>query len=97
MAIAEDKTTVSVDVLTDSERPSENQESWREGEREGRSWGNSFVFIHEGAPVERGDAGIRAANCGIARRISDKLFFVVNASREGLCSAAYDASRISCG
>ena len=83
--------TVSVDVLTDSERPSENPESWREGEREGKSRGGSFVFIREGAPAERGNAGIRAANCGIASRISGKLFFAVNAGGEGLDSAACGA------
>ena len=88
---------MSVDVLTDSERSSENPESWREGKRKGRSWGDSFVFTREGAPVERGNAGIRVANCGIARRISGKLFFVVNASREGPGSAAYEALRIRRG
>ena len=58
---------MSYDVLTDSERPSENPESWRGGEREGKSWGDSFVFMREGAPVERDNAGIRAADCGIAK------------------------------
>ena len=97
MGIDEDKTTVSVGVLTDSERPSENPESWREGEREGKSRGDSFGFIREGAPIERGNAGIRAADCGIARRISGKLFFAVNAGRVGLDSAAYEALRMRCG
>ena len=92
--IAEDKTTVSVDVLTDSERPSENPESWREGEREGKSRGGFFVFTREGTPVERGNAGIRVADWGIARRISGKLFFAVNAGRDGLDSAAYEALRV---
>ena len=54
--------TVSVDVLTDSKRPSENPESWRKGERAGKSRGDSVVFIREGAPVERDNAGPRAAD-----------------------------------
>ena len=40
---------------------------------------------------ESGNAGIRAVDCGITKRISGKLFFTVNASRESLGSAAYEA------
>ena len=95
-AIAEDKTIVSVDVLTDSERPSENPESWREGEREGRSRGDFVVFTREGASVARGNAGVPVTDCGIARRMSGRLFFAVNEGRKGLDPAAYEALRMCC-
>ena len=84
---------MSVDVLTDPERPSENPESWREGEREGKSRGDSFVLIREGERY----AGIRAADCGVVKRIPGELFFTVNANREGLGSAAYEALRMRRG
>lgn len=94
--IAEDKTIVSVDVLTESERPSENPESWRGGAREGRPRGGSIVFARGGAPVARGNAGVLVTDCGVARRMSGRLFFATNEGREGLDSAAYEALRMCC-
>lgn len=93
-AIAGDKTTVSVDVLTDPERPSENPESWREGERESRSRGDSITFARESISAERGNAGV--VDCGMTKRMSGKLFFVVNEGRDGLEPAAYEALRVCC-
>lgn len=92
-AIAGAITTVSVDVLTD---PSENPESWREGEGECGSRGDPVPFIREGSSAERGNAGETEADFGIARRISGKLFFTVNEGLEGLEPAAYEALRVCC-
>lgn len=36
-------------------------------------------------------------DCGIARRISGKLFFAVNEGLEGLEPPAYEALRVCCG
>lgn len=82
-AIADGITTVSVDVLTESERPSENPESWRGGGREGRSRGDSVMLAREGTSAERGNAGVIGG-----RRISGKLFFAANRGRGDLEAAA---------
>jgi len=35
-------------------------------------------------------------DCGVARRMSGRLFFAANEGREGLDSAAYEALRMCC-
>ena len=56
------------------------------------------IFIREGVPVEGDNAGIRATDCSIARRISGKLFLAVNAGGGGLGSAACGVScHMCCG
>ena len=88
--------TVFVDVLTDSKRPSENPESWREGERVGKSQGDSFVFIREGGPVERDNAGPRAADRHSQTHIGQAL---LRCQRRpgGLDSVEYEALYMCCG